>query len=161
MFKQAFGLLLLSIVAGGLRQTIPHGISWTGRWPTEETSAENAYRMMAQEGDPAFISLEDAIDIQSKKTATFLDARTNDEFKAGHIPGARSLPFYDLQKFKDSALDGLSADSPIIIYCEGIGCELSFFLGRELVSGGFTHVRIFYGGYPEWSKAGLPVDKTP
>jgi 3-mercaptopyruvate sulfurtransferase SseA len=57
-------------------------------------------------------------------------------------------------------MQGLEADSPIIIYCEGIGCELSFFLGRDLKAGGFSNIKIFYGGYPEWSSAGLPVDKS-
>jgi 3-mercaptopyruvate sulfurtransferase SseA len=28
-----------------------------------------------------------------------------------------------------------------------------------LVAGGFTNIRIFYGGYPEWSQAGLPIEK--
>jgi rhodanese-related sulfurtransferase len=159
MFKQALLFLAVSAVAGGVRQTLPHGISWTGRWPTAATSAETAYRMLAQEGDPAFVALEEVIDIQAKGSAHFLDARTNEEFKAGHIPGARNLPYYELDKYREKALAGLTAEAPIIIYCEGIGCELSFFLGRDLVAGGFKNVRIFYGGYPEWSSAGLPVEK--
>jgi rhodanese-related sulfurtransferase len=158
--RYAFSAEVFSVGAAALRQSLPHSISWTGRWPTEETSAENAYRMLAREGDPAFISLEEVITVQAKGSATILDARTNDEFKAGHIPGSRSLPFYEIDTYKASALQGLTSESPIIIYCEGIGCELSFFLGRELVAGGFVNVKIFYGGYPEWAGAGLPVDKT-
>lgn len=160
MIKEAFFLLLVSIGAGALRQNFSEGISWTGRWPTAQTSAENAYRMLAQEGDPAFVSLEEVIEIQSKGAATILDARTNDEFKAGRVPGARNLPYYEIEKYKDQALEGLTGESPIIIYCEGIGCELSFFLGRDLQAGEFSNVRIFYGGYPEWSSAGLPIEKS-
>jgi len=160
MIKQAFWLLIVSVALGAIRPHLPKGILWNGRWPTAETSAENAYRMMAQEGDPAFIPLEEVIDIQAKGSATIIDARTNDEFKAGHIPGSRNLPYYAIDQYKDKALEGLTVESPIIIYCEGIGCELSFFLGRDLKAGGFSNIRIFYGGYPEWSNAGLPLEKT-
>lgn len=160
MLKEALIILGVSVGAGLIRQEFPKGISWNGRWPTAETSAENAYRMLAQEGDPAFISLEEVIDIQGKSAATFIDARTNEEFKAGHVPGARNLPYYEIEKYKDKALEGLTETSPIIIYCEGIGCELSFFLGRDLQAGGFINVKIFYGGWPEWSAAGLPLEKA-
>jgi rhodanese-related sulfurtransferase len=115
--------------------------------------------MMARPGDPGFVSLDDVIQIESKGSATLLDARSSDEFKAGHLPKARSLPFYEMDKFQASALAGLAKDSPIVIYCEGVGCELSFFLGRELAAQGYTHLRIFYGGYPEWQQAGLQIEK--
>jgi rhodanese-related sulfurtransferase len=159
LVKQAFFLLALSLAAGALRQGGPRGLAWNGKWPTASTSAEDAYKMMAREGDPGFIDLSETIDVQQQNTATILDARSHDEFKAGHIPGAKSLPYYEINQYKDDALANLAADAPIIIYCEGIGCELSFFLGRDLVAGGFTNIRIFYGGYPEWSQAGLPIEK--
>lgn len=114
--------------------------------------------MMAKPDDPAFASLSDAIDAHDNKTATFIDARSSDEFKAGHIPQSRSLPYYELETHQ-SVLDGLKPESPLILYCEGIGCELSFFLGRELQGMGYTDLKIFYGGYPEWQNAGLPIEK--
>ena len=113
--------------------------------------------MVARPEDPPFVSLADVIEIQASKSATLIDARTPEEFAAGHIQGSRNLPYYELDKFQSAALDGLTADSPLVIYCEGVGCELSFFLGRELQAQGYTNMKIFYGGYPEWKMAGLPV----
>lgn len=151
-------LLLLAVLAGSARRELPGGISWSGRWPTSATSAEEAYRMLAKEGDPGFVSLAEVIQLQRDGSATLIDARSKEEFKAGRIPGARLLPFYEMDEMQDEALDGLTAESPIVIYCEGVGCELSFFLGRELQAQGYTSVRIFYGGYPEWKDAGLPIE---
>jgi rhodanese-related sulfurtransferase len=159
MLKQALLICLLSLGAGALRQFARHGIAWNGRWPTESTSAEEAYKMMAREGDPAFVPLADVIAIQENQKATLVDARSAEEYAAGHIPGSRSLPYYEMDKRQAVALEGLALDAPLVLYCEGVGCELSFFLGRELQAQGYTNISIFYGGYPEWSNAGLPVAK--
>jgi rhodanese-related sulfurtransferase len=155
---QAGLLIALSLAAGAIRGFLPNSIAWNGRWPTAETSAEEAYKMMAQPGDPAFASLSESIQLHSAG-ATFIDARSSDEFAAGRIPGARSLPFYELEAREKEALNGLKPEDPIVIYCEGVGCELSLFLGRELAGRGFTNLRIFYGGYPEWQGAGLKIEK--
>ena len=151
-------LLGLAVAAGNLRQLAPNGISIAGRWPTSSSSAEDAYKMMAKPGDPAFISLAEVIDIQNKKTALLVDARSVEEFSAGRIPGSRNLPYYEMEAKQAVALAGVKPDAPLVIYCEGVGCELSFFLGRELQAQGYSNIRIFYGGYPEWQQAGLSIE---
>ncbi len=159
VFLPALFLLGLSLSAGALRPFFPKGIAWNGKWPTSSTSAEEAYRMMAREGDPPFVSLQEIIELQDDPNNHLLDARSHDEFVAGRIPRARNLPYYEMEKYQEAALSGVAKTDSIIIYCEGVGCELSFFLGRELVASGYTNVRIFYGGYPEWKDAGLPIEK--
>ncbi len=152
-------LIGLALPAGFLRQLAPHGIAWNGRWPTSSTSAEDAYKMMAKPGDPAFVSLADMIEIQEKKSAVVLDARSKEEFSAGRIPMSRNLAYYEMEAMQAAALKDVLKDAPLVIYCEGVGCELSFFLGRELQAQGYSSIRIFYGGYPEWKQAGLPIEK--
>ncbi len=115
--------------------------------------------MMARPTDPAFVSLAEAIEIQESKKATLIDARSAEEYKAGRIPNSRSLPYYEMDAKQAEALKDLEKNSPLVIYCEGVGCELSFFLGRELQAQGYSNIRIFYGGYPEWQQAGLPIEK--
>ncbi len=159
MLRHFSFLIGLSILLGVARPYFPHGISWKGKWPTSSTSAKDAYDMMARPGDPAFASLMDVIEIQEKKQAVILDARSAEEFKAGRIPESRNLPYYEFETHAKEALVGVAEESRLVIYCEGIGCELSFFLGRDLVNMGYKNVQIFYGGYPEWKDAGLPVEK--
>jgi len=157
--KQAFFILSLSLLFGVARQYFPQGIKWAGKWPTSSTSALDAYNMMAQEGDPPFVSLEEVIELQRTKSGVLLDARAYKEFIQGRIPDARSLPYYEIDQYQEVALKGLKSDTPLVIYCEGVGCELSFFLGRELQKAGYQKIRIFYGGYPEWREAGFPIEK--
>lgn len=115
--------------------------------------------MMARPGDPGFVSLQEVIAIQEKGEVRLLDDRSKEEFAAGHIPHSKNLPYYEFDQYQKVALEGLTLDSPIVIYCEGVGCELSFFLGRDLHMYGYKNIRIFYGGYPEWHDAGLPIEK--
>ncbi len=131
-----------------------------GSWPDASMPAEQAYKLMAKPGDPGFISLQETISAHSQKKALILDARESELFKEGHIPGARNLPYYEYEAKAANVLGDVPADTPIIIYCEGVTCESSFFLGRDMQKTGYTSVRIFYGGFPEWQKAGLPLEKS-
>ena len=155
---QAIFLVALSVAAGAVRQFFPDGVRWTGRWPTADTSAEDAYKMMAHAGDPPFASIAEAIALHNNRVI-FLDARSKDEYAAGHIPRARSLPYYEIDQYAAKALEGVKPNDRLVVYCEGPGCELSLFLGRELLARGYTDIRDFYGGFPEWQKAGLEVEK--
>lgn len=155
---QAAVLIFLAVAFGAARAFFPDGIHWTGRWPTADTSAEQAYKMMARPSDPPFASIAEAMALHSGG-AVFIDARATEEYQAGHIPGARTLPFYEMEAHEKAALSDLKPADRIVVYCEGVGCELSLFLGRELQARGFTDIRDFYGGFPEWQKAGLQVEK--
>lgn len=88
-----------------------------------------------------------------------IDARIPELYREGHIPGARSLPFAEV----DDRLPGFRLDTPqdatIVAYCSGYGCPDSFDLALRLLEEGFEDVRVFEGGFPEWKDAGLPVDE--
>lgn len=157
--RQMIFLLGCAVLAAGLRQFAPHALPWKGSWPSVGASAFESYKTFAKPGDPPFIPVEQAVEEHQKKSSTFLDARSPSEYAQGHIPGARNFPFYEMDKYQDGALKGLDENSSIIVYCEGIGCELSFLLGRELHSAGYKNVRIFYGGYPEWVSSGQSIEK--
>ncbi len=84
---------------------------------------------------------------------TVLDVRPEEEFAAGHVPGAINLPLKDLKK----RLGDLPRDQEIIAYCRGSHCVLAFEAVAELRKQGYT-VRRMEEGYPEWKAAGLPVE---
>ncbi|HET9870115.1 MAG TPA: rhodanese-like domain-containing protein [bacterium] len=104
------------------------------------------------------LSLIGAKDRFDRKAAVFLDARSPEEYREGHIPGA--LDFYadDFEKMAPQVLPQLpNKDREIVAYCHGTSCDLSIHLAEKLAEQGYTHVDIFFGGWPEWKKAGYPI----
>jgi rhodanese-related sulfurtransferase len=86
-----------------------------------------------------------------------LDVRPSEEFDAGHIAGAVSVPLAELRR----RLADLPATKKIVAYCRGPYCVLAAEAVRILRQRGFDAVRLA-DGYPEWRDAGLPVEKgTP
>jgi rhodanese-related sulfurtransferase len=84
-----------------------------------------------------------------------LDVRPEAEYEAGHIVGARSAPLTSLETL---AL-GLSPREEIVAYCRGPYCVYADDAVRLLRGRGFDARRLDVG-YPEWRRAGLPVEAT-
>ena len=91
----------------------------------------------------------------AKGRAVVVDVRPPLEFEAGHIAGARSIPIDDLE----SALGALPRSREIIAYCRGPYCVYADDAVRLLRARGFKARRLDTG-YPEWERAGLPIDRT-
>lgn len=83
-----------------------------------------------------------------------IDTRPPEEFAAGHVAGALSLPFAALKR----RLRELPRDQEIVAYCRGPFCVLSYEAVAELRKRGFKAFRL-EDGYPEWKAAGLPVEQ--
>lgn len=81
----------------------------------------------------------------------FVDARTEAEFAAGHLPGAVRLTESEWEILFDGFLDAWEPGTRIVVYCSGSGCassrEVASRLQREL---GFPHVSYLLGGIEEW-----------
>ncbi len=82
-----------------------------------------------------------------------LDVRPPEEYAAGHIAGALSLPLPELKR----RLADLPAGKKIVAYCRGPYCVLAAEAVRLLRQRGFDAVRLA-DGFPEWRDAGLPVE---
>jgi rhodanese-related sulfurtransferase/DNA-binding transcriptional ArsR family regulator len=81
-----------------------------------------------------------------------LDVRPSEEFAAGHIPSAISVPLERL----DDALARLPERAQIVAYCRGPYCVLAVQAVERLRARGLEARRLD-GGMPEWRLAGLPV----
>jgi rhodanese-related sulfurtransferase len=86
-----------------------------------------------------------------------IDARTPELFEVGHIEGAISLPLVDIEDVLSDFIRRIDKDRIVVTYCSGFGCPDSFDLGMRLIEAGYSDVRVFEGGYPEWRDAGLAV----
>lgn len=91
----------------------------------------------------------------NRQDATLLDIRSMDDFKKGHITGAKNIPLADL-KHKLTSLEK-SKDAPIIVICQmGMSAQGA---AKQLVAAGFTEVSVLRGGMTKWQEANLPVVK--
>ena len=111
------------------------------------------------DGDRLDISFEKAKKLFMEKSALFIDARSMDEYVKGHILGARSLSWHDVDRRFIEVTEDISPDTLIITYCEGATCELSCDLALFLLDMGFNNVRVLLDGWTEWTKGHLPVEK--
>ena len=82
-----------------------------------------------------------------------LDVRPEQEFRAGHIAGARSVPLSAL----DEVVSALPRRREIVAYCRGPYCVYADDAVRLLRARGLKARRLDVG-FPEWRRAGLPVE---
>jgi len=83
---------------------------------------------------------------------TVLDVRPGEEYKAGHIPGALSIPLEELER----RLSDLPRDRDVVAYCRGPCCVLAVEAVEMLRAGGFSAFRL-EGSVQDWQAEGLPV----
>jgi rhodanese-related sulfurtransferase len=81
--------------------------------------------------------------------AVLIDVRPQEEFAAGHIDGARSIPIDELER----RLSELPADREIVAYCRGPFCAYAHDAVRQLRAAGRTARRL-EEGWPEWRLEG-------
>ena len=82
-----------------------------------------------------------------------LDVRPVEEYRAGHIRGALSVPVKDLAR----RMRELPARKEIVAYCRGPYCLMAFDAVSLLRRRG-RRARRLEEGFPEWRAAGLPVE---
>jgi rhodanese-related sulfurtransferase/predicted transcriptional regulator len=85
---------------------------------------------------------------------TVIDVRPEEEFAAGHLPGAVNVPLAELKKH----LRDLDRDKEVVAYCRGPHCVLAFEAVARLRARGIKARRL-RDGFPEWQLAGLPVER--
>lgn len=86
------------------------------------------------------------------KSVAVIDVRPGDEFKAGHIPGAISVPLKDLE----SRLSELPKDREIVAYCRGPYCVLAVQAVEALKAKGYRAVRM-EEGVSDWRALGFKI----
>ena len=80
-----------------------------------------------------------------------VDVRPTEEFEAGHIEGARSIPIDELEQ----RLAELPADREVVAYCRGPFCAYAHTAVRRLHVAGRSARRL-EEGWPEWRLASQP-----
>jgi len=90
--------------------------------------------------------------------AVFVDVRSAFSYEAGHIPGALHLPSHASTAHVREVLASYPADSRVVTYCSGGGCQSSYTLAKRLVEESVCdEVYVLTGGWPAWQAASFPV----
>jgi rhodanese-related sulfurtransferase len=115
-------------------------------------------RLKTDRGKSMVITLEEARKLCASQQAVFVDARSPEAYREGHILCARNLPLNDADRYMDSFTADVPLEEMIIAYCDGVNCSLSEDLAKELNFRGYDNVKVLVNGWTRWVEAGLPVE---
>jgi 3-mercaptopyruvate sulfurtransferase SseA len=165
--KELAGGIALMIVAAligvGVNAARPHGLPLIQKGEVVATAQQGSVdtTKTVEPTAKGAISIEEMKRQFDGKTAVILDARSPEEYEAGHIPGAINIPHDQIPQYQDVLTREVSNDAHIICYCRGPSCDFSDLLATELKIIGWPDISVFSGGWEEWTKAGYPVEKGP
>jgi rhodanese-related sulfurtransferase len=91
----------------------------------------------------------------------FVDARNQEHFNDGHIPGAYQLDPYHPEQQLAGVLTRCQAADQVVVYCTGGDCEDADSTTILLRDAGVPNQKLFVygGGYDDWTENHLPVEQ--
>jgi rhodanese-related sulfurtransferase/DNA-binding transcriptional ArsR family regulator len=104
--------------------------------------------------DPEPVEMDDLLERARSGKVVILDTRPVNEYVAGHIAGAISVPVDELQ----ARLGKLPKGKAYVAYCRGPYCVYADRAVQILRKSGRKAQRLI-DGFPEWKAAGLPIDQ--
>jgi rhodanese-related sulfurtransferase len=95
--------------------------------------------------------------IKQMDNLVIIDSRQSNSHKA--IVGSHPLPH---TKTSPDALSNLVPDklTPVVFYCDGLGCPHSMKAIKKAVSYGYVNVFWLRGGISEWTEKGFPTENN-
>jgi rhodanese-related sulfurtransferase/DNA-binding HxlR family transcriptional regulator len=98
--------------------------------------------------DVEAIGRQELVERLTRGDVVLVDVRPEQEFAAGHIDGARSIPLEELER----RLEELPSDQEVVAYCRGPFCAYAHDAVRRLQAAG-RDARRLDDGWPEWRLA--------
>lgn len=110
------------------------------------------------DGKQAFQLYQDPRYLQ--ELVVFVDARSENTYQAGHIPGAYQFDRYYPEKYVSTMLQVCGPAQRILVYCNGGNCEDSEFAAVLLSQWGIpkTNLLVYGGGITEWTTNRWPIE---
>lgn len=133
--RRGLGLTLLWIVLSVAPALASHGGDGTG--PPPAIQPEVAQRLL-----------------EAGEQVIFIDLRPAKEFQAGRLPGARSIPYWDLlRRYQE-----LPRVGRVVLYCDCSPTDLQDPY-RFLWEKGYRNVSVLADGFTGWTKRGFAVER--
>ena len=102
------------------------------------------------------LSASGAVQLINREKAVVVDVSEPDEFAAGHVGGAKNVPFGELE----TKLPGVVKNKalPLILVCAtGARSSRAVAVAKKL---GYEQAQALGGGLKAWKEANLPVEKS-
>lgn len=155
--KMMVRILILSV----LSFVIGVGVNFLS--PTPLPLIANAEQFVIQHEEGVDANVAEIVELYNAATAIFIDSRSEDAFKEGHIPGAISIPYKAIEEGEHpEAIDQLPNDQLLVIYCDGADCHASQVVFDKLEELGFAkeNMKVFSGGWVDWVKNKGEIEKS-
>jgi thiosulfate/3-mercaptopyruvate sulfurtransferase len=149
-----FGHDDVAVLDGGIE-------SWLGPLRSGEEAIVSAVFAARPRADD-LISAEELEADLGRSDLLVVDARAPERYRgehepidpvAGHIPGARNLPYANAESVPDELV---STEDPIVVYC---GSGITACVDILALERAGARARLYPGSWSEWSSRGLPVER--
>jgi len=96
---------------------------------------------------------------REQNLVVFVDARSEQDYRAGHIPGAYSLDYFHAENYLPEIIPICQVAQVVVIYCNGGDCDASE-LTAQLLGSMVPKDRlvVYGGGMSEWLQQHQPVE---
>jgi len=130
-----------------------------GVWTTPLLADTEGYQSPLSVPGTRTIGLQEAKNLH-QQGVLFVDVRSDRQYRKRHIAGA--LHLYIKTAFsEENLLQHATKEDPIVIYCNGAHCALSYKAGAKAVDWGFTNILYYRDGFRAWRLDGNPLQYGP
>ena len=112
--------------------------------------------MVASGMNAGSLTASGAVTLINREKAVIVDVSEADEFAAGHVGGAKNVPFSELEQKLAAAAKNKAL--PLILVCAtGARANRAVAVAKKL---GYEQAQALGGGLKAWKEANLPVEKA-
>ena len=138
--------------------TLPASIGFADGQPAGPT-AEDKIGWFTEEHIVDYAFIAEYAQLPLREDVTVVDSRPDRMFGPGHIPTAVPMPDTRFEEMAASVLPE-TKDQLVIFYCGGYACKLSHKSAYKAEALGYTNVKVYAAGMPDWIANGGAVSIT-
>lgn len=124
--------------------------------PSELDAAESPFQLM---------TLKEVIEVWDDprfqyEAYVIVDARSDDAYEAGHIPGAVQCDYYRIYDYLEQVVPRVLGAERVVVYCNGVDCDDSLLVCGKLIEVDvpWENIYLFKGGWEKWKQTDYPIE---